>query len=314
VRRLIVLLTTVLVVFGGCASSGTPGSTATTSDLAAVTVSGAVGSKPVVKFPGVFSTATSARKVLTEGTGAVVELGQKVEVDYVGINGSDGKEFDASAYDPASPTVFTLAESALIKGFVDGLVGVKVGSRVLLAITPADGYGDQGQPAAGITGKDTLLFVIDVLGARTVLSRAEGTAVAPVPGNPVVTLGETGEPTITVPAGPPPSQLVIAPLITGAGPAVTASQVVTAHSVVAGWTSGTVIESSWAQGGTTEFDLAGGTLIPGVAAALVGQPVGSQVLAVVPQPDGITVPGATASAAPTAPDALIFVLDILDAS
>ena len=45
------------------------------------------------------------------------------------------------------------------------LVGAKVGSRMILAIPPADGYGKQGNPQAGIKGTDTLYFVVDILAA-----------------------------------------------------------------------------------------------------------------------------------------------------
>ena len=45
------------------------------------------------------------------------------------------------------------------------LEGRTVGSRVILEIPPADGYGKEGNPDAGIKGTDTLFFVVDILGA-----------------------------------------------------------------------------------------------------------------------------------------------------
>ena len=45
------------------------------------------------------------------------------------------------------------------------LIGKKVGSRVLLVIPPKDGYGEQGNPQGGISGTDTLVFVVDILDA-----------------------------------------------------------------------------------------------------------------------------------------------------
>jgi len=53
----------------------------------------------------------------------------------------------------------------VITGWDKGLVGQTVGSRVMLSIPPADGYGSAGQSQAGITGKDTLVFVVDVIDA-----------------------------------------------------------------------------------------------------------------------------------------------------
>ena len=53
----------------------------------------------------------------------------------------------------------------VIKGWDTGLVGQTVGSRVLLVVPPADGYGSAGSAQAGINGTDTLVFVVDILAA-----------------------------------------------------------------------------------------------------------------------------------------------------
>jgi len=53
----------------------------------------------------------------------------------------------------------------VIPGWDERLVGRTVGSRVILEIPPADGYGEQGNEQAGIKGTDTLFFVVDILGA-----------------------------------------------------------------------------------------------------------------------------------------------------
>ena len=67
----------------------------------------------------------------------------------------------ASTQPTAPPTVFTLGK--LIPAWNTGLVGVPVGSRVMMVVPPAEGYGKKGSPQAGIKGTDTLVFVIDVL-------------------------------------------------------------------------------------------------------------------------------------------------------
>ena len=61
----------------------------------------------------------------------------------------------------ASDTV--IGEGEVIKGWDQGLVGQKVGSRVMLVIPPDDGYGTSGNTSAGIKGSDTLVFVVDIL-------------------------------------------------------------------------------------------------------------------------------------------------------
>ena len=52
----------------------------------------------------------------------------------------------------------------VIRGWDDGLVGQRVGSRVLLSIPSELGYGERGVPQAGIKGGDTLVFVTEILG------------------------------------------------------------------------------------------------------------------------------------------------------
>ena len=101
---------------------------------------------------------------LVEGDGAEVKEGDLLTVDYFGVVWAGKKAFDQS-YSRGTPTEFTLAKGQLIDGWVEGLQGVKVGSRVILVVPPAQGYGKEGQPPT-IPGNSTLVFVIDVLGAN----------------------------------------------------------------------------------------------------------------------------------------------------
>ncbi|WP_239118599.1 FKBP-type peptidyl-prolyl cis-trans isomerase [Paractinoplanes ferrugineus] len=98
---------------------------------------------------------------LIQGTGAAVRSGQTISVNYVGVTYGDGKEFDSS-WSRSEPFSFQAGAGKVIKGWDQGLVGVKVGSRVQLDI-PADlAYGEHpsgGQPAGA------LRFVVDVLSA-----------------------------------------------------------------------------------------------------------------------------------------------------
>jgi peptidylprolyl isomerase len=100
---------------------------------------------------------------LIQGTGATVKKGQTITVNYFGEVYGAKKPFDESY--TKSPATFAIGTGAVIPGWDKTLVGQKVGSRMILAIPPADGYGKAGQPAAGIKGTDTLYFVVDILGA-----------------------------------------------------------------------------------------------------------------------------------------------------
>lgn len=100
---------------------------------------------------------------LVVGDGAEVTSGQTITVNYLGqVPGSEAP-FDESF--SASPASFAIGTGAVIKGWDKALVGRTIGSRVLLEIPPAWGYGKAGQPSAGIKGTDTLYFVVDILAA-----------------------------------------------------------------------------------------------------------------------------------------------------
>jgi peptidylprolyl isomerase len=100
---------------------------------------------------------------LIEGEGEKVQKGQTIVVDYLGQVYGGKKPFDESY--SAQPTSFQIGVGGVVKGWDETLVGVPVGSRVIMAIPPELGYGEQGNPQAGIKGTDTLYFVVDVLAA-----------------------------------------------------------------------------------------------------------------------------------------------------
>ena len=100
---------------------------------------------------------------LIKGDGAVVKKGQTLTVNYLGQVYDADAPFDESY--SKEPAEFPIGTGSVITGWDDRLVGRTVGSRVILEIPPADGYGADGNPDAGIKGTDTLFFVVDILGA-----------------------------------------------------------------------------------------------------------------------------------------------------
>ena len=122
------------------------------------------GGKPTgLDFSGIDEPALDTpvqRVVIDEGTGAAVKESDTVEVNYLGSTYDAKQPFDESF----SGQPLTSPLSGLIQGWTIGLTGVKVGSRVLLQIPPAYGYGAQG--SGTIPGNATLWFVIDVLAVQ----------------------------------------------------------------------------------------------------------------------------------------------------
>jgi len=127
-----------------------------------VTVAGDFGHRPVVEFTGQEPSDRLLIEVLSAGTGPEVEPGDQIQCHYLGQIWN-GKVFDNS-YDRGQPLAFQIGVGMVIRGWDDGLVGQRVGSRVLLSIPSDYGYGDRGVPQAGIRGGDTLVFVTDILG------------------------------------------------------------------------------------------------------------------------------------------------------
>jgi peptidylprolyl isomerase len=301
-------------LLAGCASSGGDSGPKSSGDASSslddVTVTGAKDAKPTITFTAPFSVTKTEKKVLDKGDGPVVQTGQRISVDYLGVNGQDDKEFDTS-YGKGVAS-FVMNADQVLKGFHDGLVGQTVGSRVLLAIPPEDGYGVQGVPSAGIGPTDTLVFVVTIKDAKAVLTRATGAPVAPKAGLPTVKLDANGKPTITVPKGAAPAQLVVQPLIAGTGSKVLKGQVITVHYTGAIWPGGKVFDSSWGKQ-PANFTIGSGRVLTGWDQGLVGQNVGSQVLLVVPPDKGYGAAG-NPPAGIKGTDTLVFVVDILDAS
>jgi FKBP-type peptidyl-prolyl cis-trans isomerase len=125
---------------------------------------GAAGKGPTITIPNTAAPKTLQVKALIKGTGAVVKKGQYIVVQYTGVNWRTKKVFDSS-WSRSEPWATEIGEGQVIPGWDTGLVGQTVGSRVLLVIPPADGYGKTGSSAAGINGTDTLVFAVDIIAA-----------------------------------------------------------------------------------------------------------------------------------------------------
>ncbi|SDB84700.1 peptidylprolyl isomerase [Raineyella antarctica] len=272
-------------------------------DLSGIKVEGDYGKQPTVTFQP-FTIAETQSKALVEGKGRTVTATDTVKVHYLGVNGRTGQPFDSS-YPSGQPVAFPL--NGVVPGFSKGLVGKKEGSRVLIAMPGKDGYDSGGgNPQAGIQVGDTLVFVVDIMGFQ--LTEPQGKAVTQPAGQPTIS-GATNDPQVKVPAGAPPKNLLVQPLIKGEGPQVTEKSTITVNYRAWLWNGGTKVDDSYAtRPDTGQLS----TLIPGWSEGLKGQTVGSRVLLVIPPdkayPEG--VPEASVPAGAT----LIYVVDILDAS
>jgi len=101
---------------------------------------------------------------LAVGEGPEARPGQLVNVHYVGVAHSTGREFDAS-YNRGEPFAFPLGGGQVIAGWDQGVAGMKVGGRRKLTIPPHLGYGARGAGGV-IKPNETLIFVVDLLGVE----------------------------------------------------------------------------------------------------------------------------------------------------
>jgi peptidylprolyl isomerase len=302
-RRALALLLAPLLLFAAACGDDE----AADNPLDEVEVTGEVGEKPELEFEQPFTLEETARKVLEEGDGEEIVDGATTELDFLIVNGRDGSELDSS-YD-AEPAEVAISED-LLPGIRTGLLGATGGSRVLIGITPEDGFGEEGDPERGLEPDDVLLMVVDVLEVRIPLERAEGEPVEPVEGLPTVELDESGEPTITLPEDKtPPADTVAQDLIKGEGAVVESGQTITVHYTGVLLETGEEFDSSWGAA-PVSFPIGTGGVVAGWDEGLVGRTVGSQVLLVIPAEDGY----GEAGSGPIPPNAaLVFVVDILDA-
>lgn len=117
-----------------------------------------LGKPAVITVPKTTAPKALVNQPLITGKGDKVTAGQTLRVAYTGVIWNGGKVFDSS---PGYPT--PIGVGAVVPGWDKAIVGQTVGSRVLLVVPPADGYGDKGQ--GEIKGTDTMVFVVDILGA-----------------------------------------------------------------------------------------------------------------------------------------------------
>ena len=280
------------------------------SALDTITVAGTDKAPTVTFKTKPLSVKVTTTKVVTEGKGAKLTKANSIVFNYSLFNGKDGKQIESSFGKQSAG--MDLSSTTLLPGLSKGLDGQQVGSRLLVAIPPADAFGDKGNAQAGFGPTDTVIFFIDLVSASTPLKTATGAAVPPKAGLPTVTVDGAKAAVITVPKTAAPTKLIIQPLIKGTGPVVKAKQTIKVNYTGVLWKDGKKFDASGDRGAPVDFQIGAGQVIPGWDKGLVGQTVGSRILLVVPPADGYGAKGKPPTIAGT--DTLVFVVDILSAS
>lgn len=272
-RTLLALL--LLVLVAGCAPED--------GGAGEVTVSGPFGSVPTVDVDTPLPMQDARTETLVEGDGRVLAGEEPVLFALTAFDGQDGEVVAERGVGEARTLMLTPADVG--EDLYPVLVGTPEGSRLLVR-----------QPVTEDGADRMLLLVIDVLHTR-----AHGTE-QDVPDHlPQVSTGPDGEPSITLPDGPPPDELVITRVIRGEGPRVQPGQHATVQYTGVEWETGEQYDSTWAAGKVPQTIRVDETF-PGLRAGLVGQPTGSRVLLVIPPDQAVGT------------ETLVLVVDVLATS
>jgi peptidylprolyl isomerase len=125
--------------------------------------------KPLTKPPAKVEIPTGlpkgklATKDIKEGAGEAAEPGDEVTVQYVGVGVKSEEKFDSS-WERAEPLSFELGGGKVIKGWDEGLKGMKVGGRRELYVPAKLAYGSKG--TSSIAPNEDLVFVVDLLSVK----------------------------------------------------------------------------------------------------------------------------------------------------
>ncbi|MFD7756609.1 FKBP-type peptidyl-prolyl cis-trans isomerase [Streptomyces sp. NPDC059757] len=307
-RRLAALLVVpLLLLTAACGGDGKGSDSASKNGFPAITAGAKFGEKPTLSKGQGDPPKELKTQVISEGDGAKLKNGDAIQVNYLGQAWDSTKPFDNS-FDRKQPFDLTLGAGMVIKGWDQGLVGQKVGSRVQLVIPPDLGYGAQGQ--GDIKPNATLVFVVDILKATQIPTSAKGTAVAQDDVDlPKVGTNTDGKaPSVKIPEKTdPPTKLVSNYVLESNGEVIKETDSVVVNYVGLLWKDGKPFDSTYAQGKTQTFPLAQVTL-KGLKNGLIGKKIGSRVLLVIPPDQAF---GDKAQQSIPAKSTLVFAVDLL---
>lgn len=287
-------------------ATGSSGSAATTST--GIKVSATFGQSPTLTIPSTPAPSALTQQILTQGGGATVATGDTVVANYLGQtwaakNGA-AKAFDSS-FSRGAPSAFVIGRGQVIPGWDKVIVGKKLGTRLIMTLPPADGYGTSGQSSAGISGTDTLVFVVDLIAAYKPDASAPGTVAAGIPatGFPKITNVPGKKPVVLSTAGvKAPSKPESTLLVTGSGAKIDTAKTLVLQLVQTDVATGKKTQATW---GTAPQTVAAQNVL-NLADKLKDQNIGSRALVLIPATPA-TPASATRAAQPAQPPQILII-------
>lgn len=297
-------LTAAALLLSGCTGSGngadaseTPGADLCSAAAApgeqsdSVTVSGAVGEEPTVTFPMPMEITEMERTVIEEGAGDPIAAGDLVSYGVSAYDAATGDVLGGGGFTAEDPI---LPQQVSADSSIAQILGCAApGSRFAVTF-----------PASN--SSQAAVYVVDLLGV--VPGKAWGEPAEPVAGMPEVSLDDDGAPTVTLPEGDIPTAFAKATLAVGDGTVVEPGDSVLVQYQGTSWNTGEIFDQSW---GAQPFTFTTDGVVPGFADAVIGETVGSQVIAVLPP--AVAYGEGEITDADLTGQTLVFVVDILAA-
>lgn len=302
-----------LLPLGACAALAGCAAGSASAGPGTVTVSGGFGAAPAVSIPAAAPSAGLVVSTPVKGTGPALADGDSVLADAAVYKWSGTTHSLLQSTYGSAPQ---LIPPQSLPGLQVALKGARTGSRIVAVLPPKYAYGSAGYSPAGISGTDTLVYVMDVLALFGKTQSASGTQVASGGGAlPAVTAVAGQAPVVKVPATAPPAKLSVTTLIQGTGPELGKGDTGVVQYTGYIWRTGQSFGSSWPSAAHPDGALLsfqdGGQAISGWNQGLEGVRAGSRVMLVIPPALGYGPLGGQASAGIKKDDTLVFVVDLL---
>ncbi len=299
----------------GCSSTaGEPSASTPTADpdelaVAAITWQGGV-EEPKLEMATPLRVTEPTIGLIERGSGDRITMGQLVTFDSLVVDGETG-EVESSTFGTETPERLIISPNTANVTMLTAMQSASVGARFLYVIP--DGRTLEDAPIEDATGENapvgqpSKVIGISIRSAESLPAEAAGKAGKPDPALPTVEFAADGTPELKPMKGEPGSDLAVAALIEGTGPAVTEGQTLGVKYGMWLW-DGTPVGTAWGDLPAVAFNL--DEAISGWRKAIVGKKVGSRILMVLPP--ALAYGGAGQDGIP--PDSTLVVLvDILAA-
>ncbi|WP_341951947.1 FKBP-type peptidyl-prolyl cis-trans isomerase [Salinibacterium sp. TMP30] len=282
------------------------------SNSALVSADGKLSADPEAEFPTPLIADRVESQTVVAGDGEQVGHGDVATLQITIYNGETGEQLISTGHDTAGLRVPVVEREPR---FGEIAQCATVGSRIVTVGTAGEilGADNIAQNQLPVTETDTIVMVSDI--ETRYPGKATGANQVPPAGLPAVVLAPNGQPGFTFPGTDAPTELKIATLKVGSGQTVAEGDLAVMHVSGIEWDADATFTNSWEEAGVPGTYLAQSSetsekgLPPGLAEALIGQKVGSQVLVVLPPAVGFA-PGTEPNGV-TSGSTLVFVFDIL---